>query len=179
MRFYAPQIELGAYTTTWIPTNGTSATRVADSFSRNNIYTNSLITSSGGTWFVEMLNNIAYTRDGASQGIGIGDSSTTIANGLLIVNTGTGRQIIQKIISGTSTNLFTTTTDSIKIAIKWNGTTADVFVNGTKQVSATAFAITVMEFLNGNGTGIPRWIKQMALIPEPKSDQFCIDLTTL
>ena len=178
MRFYAPQIELGAFSTTWIPTSGTSATRVADSYSRDNIFTNSLITSSGGTWFIEMLNNIAYTRDASSQGIGIGDSSTTIANGLLIVNTGSGRQVIQKIISGTATSLFTTTTDTIKIAIKWNGTSADVFVNGTKQVSATAFTTTIMEFLNGNGIGIPRWIKTMALFSTPLSDTDCTTLTT-
>jgi len=125
-----------------------------------------------------MLNNIAYTRDAAAQGIGIGDSSSTIANGFLIVNTGTGRQVIQKIIASATTNLFTTTTDNIKVAIKWNGTSADVFVNGTKQVSATAFTTTIMEFINGTGAGIPRWIKTMALYPTPLSDTNCTTLTT-
>jgi hypothetical protein len=173
------QLEQGAYATTYIPTTSAAATRVADSFSRNNIFTNGLITSSGGTWFIEMLNNIAYTRDATAQGIGIGDSSSTIANGFLIVNTGTGRQVIQKIIASATTNLFTTTTDTIKIAIKWNGTSADVFVNGTKQVSATAFTTTIMEFLNGTGAGIPRWIKTMALYPTVLSDTDCISLTTL
>ena len=176
---WGAQLELGAYPTTYIPTTTAAATRIADSLSRNNIYTNGLINAIEGTWFVEMLNNIAYTRDGASQGIGLGDSSTTIANGLLIVNTGSGRQVIQKIISGTATTLYTTLTDTVKIAIKWNGTTADVFVNGTKQVSATAFAITVMEFINGNGIGIPRWIKTMALFRTPLSDTNCTTLTTL
>ena len=179
MRFAAPQIELGAYSTTWITTNGASATRVTDSFSRNNIYTNGLITSSGGTWFVELTNNIAYVRDSSSQGINIGDSSTTISNGLMIVNTGTGRQVVQKIISGTATTLYTTTTDTTKVAIKWNGTTADIFVNGTKQVTATAFTTTLMEFLNGNASGIPRFIQAMGLWSNPQTDQFCQDITTL
>jgi hypothetical protein len=172
------QVEEGAYATTYIPTGAATATRLVDIFTRNNIYTNGLISASGGTWYIEMLNNIAYTRDAAAQGIGIGDSSSTIANGFLIVNTGTGRQVIQKIIASATTNLFTTTTDTIKIAIKWNGTSADVFVNGVKQVSATAFTTTIMEFLNGTGAGIPRWIKTMALYPTPLSDADCTALTT-
>ncbi len=178
IRIAAPQMELGAFATTWINTTNAAATRLVDTFTRNNIYTNGLISASGGTWYIEMLNNIAYTRDAAAQGIGIGDSSSTIANGFLIVNTGTGRQVIQKIIASATTNLFTTTTDTIKIAIKWNGTSADVFVNGVKQVSATAFTTTIMEFLNGTGAGIPRWIKTMALYPTPLSDSDCTLITT-
>jgi hypothetical protein len=175
---FGGQLEQGAFSTTYISTGAATATRLVDTFSRNNIYTNALISASGGTWYVEMINNIAYTRDAAAQGIGIGDSSSTIANGFLIVNTGTGRQVIQKIIASATTNLFTTTTDTIKIAIKWNGTSADVFVNGTKQVSATAFTTTIMEFINGTGAGIPRWIKTMALYPTPLSDGQCQTLTT-
>jgi len=178
IRIAAPQFEFGQFVTTYINTTNAAATRLVDTFSRNNIYTNALISASGGTLFIEMLNNIAYTRDAAAQGIGIGDSSSTIANGFLIVNTGTGRQVIQKIIASATTNLFTTTTDNIKVAIKWNGTSADVFVNGTKQVSATAFTTTIMEFINGTGAGIPRWIKTMALYPTPLSDTNCTTLTT-
>jgi len=172
------QVEAGAYATTYIQTTTASATRLADSYICNNIYTNGLISASGGTWFVEFRNNIAYVRDSSSQGMNIGDSSTTISNGLMILNTGTGRQVVQKIISGTATTLYTTLTDTVKIAIKWNGTSADVFVNGTKQVNATAFTTTLMEFLNGNASGIPRFIQQMALYPTPLSDAECQTLTT-
>jgi len=178
IRIAAPQFEFGQFVTTYINTTNAAATRLVDTFTRNNIYTNGLISASGGTLFIEMLNNIAYTRDAAAQGIGIGDSSSTIANGFLIVNTGTGRQVIQKIIASATTNLFTTTTDNIKVVIKWHGTSADVFVNGTKQVSATAFTTTIMEFINGTGAGIPRWIKTMALYPTPLSDSDCTTLTT-
>jgi hypothetical protein len=63
--------------------------------------------------------------------------------------------------------------------MKWNGSTADVFVNGTKVVSATSFTATNMEFLNGQGTDVPKFISQMDLFPTPLTDAECIALTTL
>jgi hypothetical protein len=176
---WGAQLEVGAYPTTYIPTTTASATRVADSFSRNNIYTNGLITSSGGTWFVELRGNIVYTRDFSSR-IGFGDTSNLQNNSFFLSpQFGGGRFLIFKSISNSLTQLFTTTTSTIKVAIKWNGSTADVFVNGTKQVSATAFTTTNMEFLLGEGVGVPAFIQQMALYPTPLSDTDCTTLTTL
>jgi hypothetical protein len=177
---WGAQIEAGAYPTTYIPTTTASATRVADLFSRNNIYTNGLITSSGGTWFVELRNNIEYTRDAGSESLFIGDTSVGTTNCLQISSPiGGGRLRILKRISGTGTELYSTLTDTIKVAIKWNGSTADVFVNGTKRVSATAFTTTNMEFLSGLGNDVPKFIQQMALYPTPLSDTDCTTLTTL
>jgi hypothetical protein len=174
------QIEVGAYPTTYIPTTTASATRVVDSFSRNNIFTNGLITSSGGTWFVELLNNLSLTRDASDVGLFIGNSSNgTSGDVLAIRNNGTGRLAITKRVSGTQTGLYDTTTDTTKVAIKWNGSTADVFVNGTKVVSATSFAATNMEFLNGLGADVTKFISQMDLFPTPLTDAECIALTTL
>jgi hypothetical protein len=177
---YGAQCEAGAYPTTYIPTTTASATRVADAFSRNNIFTNGLITSSGGTWFVELLNNFSLTRDASDVGLFIGNSSNgTSGDVLAIRNNGTGRLSITKRISGTQTGLYETTTNTTKIAIKWNGSTADVFVNGTKQVSATSFTATNMEFLNGIGADVPKFISQMDLFPTPLTDAECIALTTI
>lgn len=176
---YGAQLEAGAYPTTYIPTTSATSTRIADSFSRNNIYTNGLISASGGTWYIELRNNIAYTRDNAGETLGIGDTNSLATNCLGIRNgVGTSRLQIIKRVSTSGTTLFTTTTDIVKIAIKWNGTTADVFVNGIKGVSATAFATTNMEFLTGWGQQQPIFIQQMALYPTPLSDAQCEALTT-
>jgi hypothetical protein len=180
---WGAQLEQGAYPTTYIPTTTASATRVADSFSRNNIYTNGLITAAGGTWFVELRGNVAYTRDGTGN-FWIGDSSADgsggTVNSLTFRNNGGGspRLAINKVINGTLTALYTTTTDTSKIAIKWNGTSVDVFVNGTKQVSASAFTPTNMEFLRGATSDVPKFIQQMALFPTPLSDDQCVALTS-
>jgi hypothetical protein len=88
-----------------------------------------------------------------------------------------GRIQISKFISGTATTLYTTTSNTSKIAIKWNGTTADIFENGVKVVSATAFTTTNMDSLTG-GSGLRATINSMALFPTPLTDTQCIALTT-
>ena len=166
--FSRPQLEAGAYATSYIPTTSASVTRNADVITRNNIFTNGLITASGGTWFVDLRNNIPRIRDAFSsirlirpiapfEGILIGTSASN------------ARAVIIKNIANTFTTLYTTTTDTTKIAIKWNGTTADVFVNGTKVVSATSLPfLDLNEF--GNGVNMIATINSMALFPTPLTD---------
>ena len=169
---YGAQAEAGAYATSYIPTTTASVTRNSDVLTRNNIYTNGLISASGGTWFVELRGNRLLTRD-ANGGIWIGDNTAAGTSGNTLVfrnGGGTQRLAFGKTISGSFTSLFLTTTDTCKIAIKWNGTTADVFANGVKVVSATAFTTTNMEFLVGNGIDVPKYIQQMELFPTPLSD---------
>jgi hypothetical protein len=180
-----PQMEIGvsntaSYSTSYIPTTTTALTRNADVFSRNNIYTNGLITSAGGTWFVELNNNLSLIRDGYSVSLFIDNSSGGVTNGFSIKHSTaslTLRLQIVKYISGASSIFYQTLTDIVKIAIKWNGTTADVFVNGVKQVSATAFTTTVMEYLSGSGVDVPKYIKSTYLFPTPLTDAECIALT--
>lgn len=174
---WGAQLEAGSFATTYIPTTSATATRVADSFSRNNIYTNGLITSSGGTWYVELKNNVSYTRDNVN-GFFIGDNTLANNGNQFNIRYGNpGRLIVYKYIAGVATLLYTTTTDSVKIAIKWNGTTADVFVNGVKQVSATVYTTTLMEYLNAT-VNAPTFIQSMALFSSPLSDSDCATLTT-
>jgi hypothetical protein len=181
IRIAAPQMELGAYDTTWVPTTTAAVTRLADNFTRSNIFTNGFITAAGGTWFVDLSNQLELARSASTAGIYIDTGIGGFTNGFTIRNTGTisQRLNIAKWVSNVGTSLFTTTTNNIKLAIKWNGTTADVFVNGVKVVSATAFTTTAMQRMDGDGVDVPRFINQMALFPTPLTDAQCIQLTTL
>ena len=174
---WGAQLETGSYPTSYIPTTSASVTRNTDSILKSNIFTNGYITSAGGTWFVELRNNLSYTRDNTNVNINL-DDSTGFNNGFLLRNTGVGRLSIQKTISGSATLLYLTTADTSKIAIKWNGATADVFANGTKVVSATTFTTTQLQSILTQ-MQVPVFINQMALYTTPLTDTECQQLTTL
>ena len=182
--FWGAQLEAAAYPTSYIPTVASTVTRVADTFSRNNIFTNGLISASGGTWFVEIDNNIPYTRDGLSTGLFIDSNISAFSNGFNIRNTGgvNSRLVLSKWYSTFGGNsIFTTTTDKVKLAITWNGTTANVFVNGVKVVTDTAFLPTsnIQHLSCLNFGNVPLYIKQMWLENVPMSDTKLIASTTL
>lgn len=182
IQVYGLQIEVGTYPTSIIPTVASAVTRNSDVISRNNIYTNNLITAAGGTWFVELNNNFSLIRDVVINGLYISDSLTLFSGNSFeirsISGTSTRLSIIKRILN-VQTILYNTLTDVVKLAIKWNGTTADVFVNGVKVVSGTTFTTTNMEFLNGGGQDVPKNIKSTILFPTPLTDTECINLTTL
>jgi hypothetical protein len=181
VRIAAPQTELGAYPTTFISTSTVSVTRLVDSFSRNNVYTNGLISSSGGTWFVSLLNNNSVVADNAVPGFWLGTNvNTPNSDGTLYFRQGGGVQStgIWKYTSGTATSLYGSIPTNSKVVFKWNGTTADIFVNGTKVIAATAFTQTALEYLASANAGRIFNIQQMVLWNTPLTDAQCIQLTS-
>jgi len=170
------QCELGAYATSYIPTTTATVLRNADVITRNNLFTNGILTASGGTWFMEIRNNLVYTRDNNFININL-DASSGFTNGFLLRTPNpTSRLSISKTISGSLSTLYTTTTDTVKLAIKWNGSTADVFANGVKVVSATVFTTTNLQNILTQ-MQVPVFINSMALFPTPLSDDQLILLT--
>jgi hypothetical protein len=170
---WGAQLEAGAYATSYIPTSSASVTRNQDGISRTNIFTNGLITASGGTWFVDLRNNIAMIRDLTQGGIFINTGTAANTNtGFAIRQSGGSNQrsTIFKVEAGSGATIYNTLTDTAKIAIKWNGTTADVFVNGVKVVTATAFTATNMNNLIGEGQNRAIQFNSMALFPTPLTD---------
>jgi hypothetical protein len=179
---WGAQLEVGTYPTTYIPTTSTSVTRNADVFTLSNVYTSGKITSAGGTWFVDLRNNVQLSRDSSGQGgfILSTDTNTVSGDGFNIRHTGGNTRLaIQTYISGISAAVTYIPTDNSKIAIKWNGTTADYFINGIKLVSGFSFSPTALQFMYGNGGQVPKYINSAALYSTPLSDADCIELTTL
>jgi hypothetical protein len=176
---WGAQLEAGAFPTTYIPTTSTSVTRNADALTSSNVYTSGKITSAGGTWFVELRNNIPLTRDAFTSGLYLSD--TGLLNMFMFRNDGqiNSRVKLYKRVGGAETFIYASTTNNVKIAIKWNGTTSDVFANGVKVVTSTAFTGTTMENIIGTAVDVPKYINSMALYPTPLSDADCIELTTL
>jgi hypothetical protein len=175
---WGAQLEAGAYATSYIPTTTAGVTRNQDLMLLSNIYTNNLLTSSGGTWFVDFRNNVPLSRD-AQVRFGLGDTSAISLNSMYFVSGVTnGRLIIQKRVAGAVTTLYTTTADTCKIAFKWNGATMDIFENGFKVIADSVFTSTDLNFFNGIAS-TPFFINSMLLAPTPLTDAECIQLTTI
>jgi len=178
---WGAQTEVGTYPTSYIPTSAATITRNVDNIARNNVFTNNLITASGGTWFIDLRNNLSLTREAFTGGLFLNTGTVSNTNNGFLFRTSTSpaRMTINKIVSGTLTQLYQLLTNNSKIAIKWNGTTADVFVDGVKVVTATAFTTTAMENLITDGTNRVIQYNSMLLAPTPLTDEQCIALTTL
>ena len=168
------------YGTSYIPTSGATATRLADVSTLANVRTNGLIGASAGTLYVNIKGNTARTRITADTSLFLGTTAAGETNSLVIIQpSGSSRLQIGKYVSGVYTSLYTTTTDEIKVAFKWNGTTADVYVNGTKQVSATSFTATSLEYLEMGGVDIAKNIQSAMLFTTAQLDATLATLTTL
>ena len=176
---WGAQLETGSYPTSYIPTTTTLVTRNADVFTKNNIYTNNYITNAGGTWFMELNNNVPLIRDSAI-GIFLDSSIGGFTNGFIIRN---NNSLIQRLAieirqGGSLVGSYTTLTDTVKIAIKWSASNvANVYVNGVLRITNATFSTKNMEYLNGSATDVPKSIKSMMLFPTPLSDEECILLT--
>lgn len=179
----------------YIPTYGASVTRVNEGIALSNLVANNIVSATGGTWFIHLVDNIPITKDAstpADRGLVIADNSAGTSNVITIRRLANGtlkRVEIAKAIGGSTTgNIYTTTSDEVKLVIRYNIGVAgsfDVFENGVKVVTGSAFTGNVPLTYVGTRTSPSvsespfANIKSMALFNTQLSDAECIALTTL
>jgi len=179
--FWGGQIEAGSYPTSYIPTYGTSQTRLNDYFKVIN--QEGLFGTNEGTFFVE------FAFDINNKYIAIGDTypSDKITIGLNASGSSQIRSIIRN--NGSSINLQgsgTTLGDTIKACVSYGSSGFKLFMNGSLEDSdATAANLSQFSDLipnvdlrdvNSSNSGT---IKQILLFPTALSDDECIELTTI
>jgi hypothetical protein len=176
IRIAAPQMELGAYATTFIKTSTAAVTRVADNFDKTGV--NTFLGANSGTWFIEIANNTAQIRDASSPNqLSLSNLSSDIFELRNLVST-SSRLSARIALAGSA--IFTTliNTDRAKIAFVYNGSTGSIFINGVK-VTSTAFAVTSFDRLRTTTTDNMKQLEDMALIPRALPDAEAIQITTL
>jgi len=137
---YGAQFEQGSYATSYIPTSGSTVTRLADSASKTGI--SSLINDSEGTLFAEVK---AFTNGGTSRRISIGDGSTGNRVSIEIdedADTIKGFMSSGGTLVGSVVFIGIDQTDNLKIALTYTASAFSLFINGVKRDNDTSIAGT-------------------------------------
>jgi hypothetical protein len=180
--FYGFQHEIGAYATSYIPTLGSTVTRLADSCYKTGIA--SLIGQTEGTIFLEFDNRFltSYPNEYAFQIIGSGGHQ------LWMRKESGGNQFTARLIVSSST-IWTSGSIPVpngitKIAISYKTGDSATYLNGTQFGSTNTAAFSGSSFtdfyFNLSGTANPELIVSQALIfPTRLSNEQLQTLTSL
>jgi hypothetical protein len=137
---YGAQIEIGAYATSYIPTLGTSVTRVADACSKTGI--SSLIGQTEGTLFVEFEINATNT-DGLNRILSVTDGT---GNNRVLILAGTSETFRFIVTSaGSSIINFISSTSVLggrhKVAFAYKASEYAAYVDGVQLLTDTSSVV--------------------------------------
>jgi hypothetical protein len=179
IRIAAPQMELGAYATTFIPTTTAAVTRLADAASKTGV--SSLIGQTQGTLFVDVDNPESET----AAFVSLSNASASVNNHIWIGQVGTNIALFVR-SSGTYSILASSITSALgvkKIALAYGASFARLYVNGTQVFDSTAAVIpSGMDKIEVNNlnTSIDVGrvsLAQAALFPTRLTNAQLVDLT--
>ena len=176
------QLEQGSYATSYIPTQGSAVTRLADACT--NGANEQVINSTEGVLYAEIS---AFANDGTNRAISISDGST--ANVVRFYYSTTDNRIVGNIKSGGSTvftynNVLTDATDFIKIALSYKANNFKMYVNGLEvsidTIGNEPTSLTELSFDNGAGNdNFYGKTKAIAVYKTALTDEQLTALTTL
>jgi hypothetical protein len=177
IRIAAPQMELGAYATTWVPTTTAAVTRVIDDARKTGVA--SLIGQTEGTLFVDIIPTDVTT----TNAIGINSASTT---GRVIIFTG-GNLIFGQVRVGAVTQFSVNTSATVgvryKAAIAYKQNDFAFYVNGAQIAVSNTGTVPACSVISYDAGGaISPFLgrnNQAALFPTRLDNATLAALTTL
>jgi hypothetical protein len=170
------QLEEGSPATSYIPTYGSSVTRVNDEFDLRDVQTNGLVTSTQGTMFfhitdiagVAVVYNIQTLND--------------LSYALRFVVRDSGYVIYQRVNNvQTTIRSASLTLSEWKIAMSWNGTSLITSLNGTSYIDTidASIASQLDKIARVNPQAISVTTNQILVFPTQLTEAELNDLTTL
>ena len=175
---YGAQLEEGSYSTSYIPTSGTTVTRLADTSSTTGL--SSVMNDSEGVLYAEIS---ALSNDGTTKSVSISDGSIT--NQIVIRYSSTANQISAYVTdSGTITASFTyVLSDALsynKIALKYKVNDVSLWVNGVEVGTDTSATMPSgfdeLNFSRGDGNN-NFYGNVLMVFPSALTDEQLTDLT--
>jgi len=179
---WAAQLESGSFTTSYIPTSGSTVTRNQDQFTRDGI--GSLINSTEGVLFVEMA---VLSDDSTLKSITLSDG--TGGNRVIINYSNASNRLTADVRVGAVGQAFMQTfsytiTNFLKIALKYKENDFALWVNGTEvatDTSGVTFSANTLNRLgldNGaSGELLFGKVKQLQVYKTALTDEQLIQLT--
>ncbi len=182
IRLAAPQMELGAYATTWIPTTTAAVTRNADVASRTGV--SSWIGQTQGTLFTE----VDFTQTGTEVYILSLGSAGVDTISIRRLTSGEIRCALTAATSSGTTNASSAALPNgrYKLAYKYSSGSIKLFINGALSFTLTptfTFGSALSSLFLGMTTAstgqLSDRLSQSILFPTSLTDDQCIQLTTL
>ena len=178
---WGAQLEEGSYATSYIPTDGSTVTRIQDQYEKTGI--SDLINSEEGVLFAEMA---ALSDDGTLRQLSLSGGSANTVRLILSSSANSVRLFIQ-VGGGTAIDFFYTlsdTTNFFKAAIRYANNNFSLWVNGVKvkeQLSGTIFSantLTSLGFDDGSSPSFYGKVKQLQVYKTALTDSELATLTT-
>jgi hypothetical protein len=176
IRIAAPQMELGAYATTFIPTTTAAVTRIKDDAQKTGV--SSIIGQSAGTIFWDITDLTGTPANTGNPDFGIRNTAFTNWVGITTNSFASPFRIVVRPTSGTIID-YTANITTAKAAVAWSSAGAVLYVNGV-QVATSAvnpnFSFGTIQMLGGI---ISYKTNQAALFPTRFTNAQLAQLTTL
>jgi hypothetical protein len=169
IRIAAPQMELGAYASTFIPTTTAAVTRLADAASKTGV---SSLFGTEGTWFIEMSpSSVGVSTTAFKKVIGLFQVNNSIADCIYLEEyIGTWGVFVRK---GNATIVSRTYgTQPRKLAVTFGATGSRIYIDGVQAAStATNTSISPVQISTTQNAGSAIEtvlnISQMVYFPTP------------
>ena len=185
IEIWGAQVEEGSYSTSYIPTSGTTVTRLADGVTQGGL-TNTINSAEGVLYF----EGSALANDGTNRYLSINDG--TVSNYIYFRYVSTSNQVLMRTqVGGVTINTISTfltdTTLNAKFALKWKSGDYAFWVNGVEvgaDSSATIFTANTLDlieysFPTDGGDGFPSKTKDLQIFKTALTDTELATLTTL
>jgi hypothetical protein len=176
IRIAAPQMELGAYATTFIPTTTAAVTRLRDEAQKTGV--SSIIGQSAGTIFWDITDLTGTVTGTGNPDFGIRNTAFTNWIGITTDTFATPFRVVVRATSGVLISYIANIT-RVKAAVAWSSAGAVLYVNGV-QVGTSAvnpnFSFDRIDMLGGI---ISYKTNQAALFPTRITNEQLQSLTTL
>jgi len=177
---YGAQLEEGSYPTSYIPTQGSAVTRLAE-ISVTQTPPSGIINSSEGVFYAEMS---ALSNDGASRYISLSNGSTS---NRVVLRFNSSNEISGFVFSGTTQASFSYDVNILnknKVALKWKQNDFALWVNGIEVGTDTSgvppINLSLLRFEDGadNGQYFYGNVKEIKIYNTVLTDQELASLTS-